>query len=124
MPHEMGEINFSGMIPEFAEFRLDEKSLKYESALFVRSLAAPRPRFVENLLGPAANSEEYADRVKGLYFYLLEKRYAHRFNLLYFAFDVFEDDTALPEEVVNQTPFPHEDGAPRYANALKPGFAI
>lgn len=118
------EIDFDLMIPEFAEFRMDEKSLHYESALFVRSLAAPAPRFVEKLLGAEANSAAYADGVRRLYFFLLEKRYAQRLNLLYFAFNIFEDDASLPEEVINQTPFPHEDGAPGYGNALKPGFVI
>ncbi|MHC1727289.1 MAG: hypothetical protein AB9866_14995 [Syntrophobacteraceae bacterium] len=117
-------IDMTGLVPEFAEFRLDEKILQYESSPFVPSPAMPLPRFAEKLLAPIANSAAYADRVKDLYFFLLEKRYAQRLNLLYFAFDIFEEDTSLPEGVVNQTPFPHEDGLPRYANALKPGFAV
>ena len=117
-------IDFEGLIPEFAEFRLDDKNLQYVSTLFVRSLADPLPRFVESFLGPAVNSATYADRARELYFFLLEKRYTQRLNLLYFAFDIFEDTTVLPEEVVNQTPFPHEDGIPGYRYALEPGFTI
>ena len=96
---------------------------KYESSLFVKSLTTPLPRFAESLLG-RAKSKIPADQARRLYFFLLEKRYTQRLNLLYFAFDIFEDDTSLPEDVINQTPFPHEDGIPEYRHALRPGFAI
>jgi hypothetical protein len=121
---DLVDIDFEGLIPEFAEFRLDEQCLQYENELFVRSLATPPPRFAENLLGSAASSRNYADQVRRLYFFLLDKRYTQRLNLLYFVFNIFEDDTALPEDVINQTPFPHEDGIPAYRHALKPGFTV
>jgi hypothetical protein len=117
-------IDLEGLISEFAGFRLNEDGLQYENALFVRSLATPLPRYAEELLGPAANSSSYADNVRRLYFFLLEKRYTQRLNLLYFAFDIFEDDTPLPQDVINQTPFPHEDGIPGYGNAPKPGDTL
>ncbi|MEM5786357.1 MAG: hypothetical protein AAGU11_03495 [Syntrophobacteraceae bacterium] len=124
MKSEVAGIDFEVLIREFAAFKLDEKGLHYESTLLVRSLASPLPRFAQNLLEPDENTAAHADKVKRLYFFLLEKRYTRRLNLLYFAFDIFEDDTPLPEDVVNQTPFPHEDGTPRYRHALTPGFAI
>ncbi len=79
---------------------------------FVRSLVEPAPRFAKILLRKApANHAAYMERVRSLYFFLLEKRYTERLNLLYFAFNIFDDDTALSDEVVNQTPFPHEKGS-------------
>lgn len=116
-------IDFESLVPEFDGFRMDEKDLRHDSTLFVKSLIAPLPRFAEKLLEPRDNAADHADRVKGLYFFLLQKRYTQRLNLLYFVFDVF-DGSVLPDDVVNQTPFPHEDGIPRYANTLKPGFSI
>ena len=117
-------IDLDELISEFAEFRLNDDAFKYESSLFVRCLRAPLPQFATSLLGPAAESKIHADGVRRLYFFLLEKRYTQRLNLLYFAFDIFEDDVPLPEDVINQTPFPHEDGIPKYRHVLSPGFAI
>jgi hypothetical protein len=121
---EIAGIDLDVLISEFAEFRLNDDGFKYESSLFVRSLTTPLPRFAEKLLGRTAKSKIHADQVRRLYFFLLEKRYTQRLNLLYFAFDIFEDDALLPEDVINQTPFPHEDGIPGYRHALRPGFAI
>jgi hypothetical protein len=117
-------VDLDALIPEFAEFGLNNDSLQYENALFVGSLINPLPRFAENLLGTDASSSSYADQVRKLYFFLLEKRYTQRLNLLYCVFNIFEDDTLLPEAVINQTPFPHEDGIPAYRHVLKPGFTI
>ena len=119
---DMSDIDFDGLISEFAEFRLDDSSFRYENGIFVRSLVTPLPNFAGHFLGPAANSSTFADEVRRLYFFLLEKRYAQRLNLLYFIFDIFEDNSSLPEDVINQTPFPHEDGIPAYRHALRPGF--
>jgi len=116
-------IDFESLVLEFAGFAMDEADLRHDSGLFVRSLTAPVPRFAERLLGPPDASDDYADRVRGLYFFLLEKRYTQRLNLLYFAFDIF-DESCLPDDVINRTPFPHEDGVPKYGNALKPDFSI
>ncbi|MEN6440563.1 MAG: hypothetical protein ABFD97_18475 [Syntrophobacter sp.] len=120
---EMHGIDIEELVPEFAGFRVDEKDIRHDSTPFVQSLTTPLPRFAERLLGLPDASADYADRVRGLYFFLLEKRYTQKLNLLYFAFDVF-DESSLPDDVVSQTPFPHEDGVPKYGNALKPGFRI
>ena len=120
------DFDWNHLLHEFRSYLPDEQSLYWEHPLFIRALVRPTPKFVEGFLKKAVNEEaEYAgESVRKLYFFLLEKRYTERFNLLYFAFNIFDDDTCLPEEVVNQTPFPHEDGIPRYRYALNPGFSI
>ena len=45
-------------------------------------------------------------------------------NLLYFVFEIFDDNTPLPQEIVNRTPLPHEDGRPRFRHSLDPGFRL
>jgi len=119
-------FDWNHLLHEFENYLIDEQSRCWEPTMFIRALVRPTPKFVESFLrGEVSEAADYDGKsVRKLYFFLLEKRYTERFNLLYFAFNIFDDDTCLPEEVVNQTPFPHEDGIPRYRYALNPGFSI
>lgn len=53
---------------------------------------------------------------------LLDLRYDQRLNRLHFAFNVFDDDSPLPREISDRTPFPHEDGYPLFRYFGDPEF--
>jgi hypothetical protein len=105
------------LFQEFEAFEIDEAFAGWPSEAFVTSLARPTPRFVEAFLARKSALAGRPDSVRALYAYLLEKRYVERINLLHFAFSIFDERTTLPGEVVDLTPYPHEDGRPpfRYA---------
>ncbi len=101
---------FSGYSPED-----DEGSFQEED--FVRSLVTPAPPFVGFLLERRLEGgAPYGAAVRDLYFFLLRKRYEERLNLLHFAFEIFDESSKLPKEVIDRTPFPHEDGLPKFGD--------
>jgi hypothetical protein len=118
-------LHWPRLLREFKAF-VPEAADRHTSAEgFVQALIQPVPKFVEVLLAvKMAEGCQRPQAVKALYFFLLEKRYQVRLNLLYFAFDVFDENDLLPEAVVNATPFPHEDGYPPYRQRLNPTFQI
>jgi len=118
-------IDWVRMLDEFVAFELSDDFRHLDPASFEGSLLNPAPRFVEAFIerkirmGGSRN-----EIVKALYFYLLQKRYEQRMNLLHFAFHIFDEHTFLPDEVIAQTPFPHEDGIPSFRHFNEPGFDI
>ncbi len=103
------------MLNEFDTFESDEELRQFEPCFFIHSMINPVPEFVDFFL--AKKIEKGIDRknaVRDLYGFLLKKRYDERLNLLYFAFEIFDNNTFLPEKIINLTPLPHEDGVPRY----------
>jgi len=116
---EAEAIDWQRLLQEFAVFESDAETLGIDSAAFVRSLRRPAPAFVATFLQvkPAGNLSR-ADALRDLYAFLLEKRYAERINLLYFAFNVFDENDWLPEQIIARTPFPHEDGIPRFRHLV------
>jgi hypothetical protein len=121
---EAAPIDWDSLIKEFEAFEPDEEFQKIENDLFVEALAEPVPDFVWRFLNKS-NHENNSNRTAcDLYAFLLHKRYYERLNLLYFAFDLFGDHNHLPETIVNQTPFPHEDGMPKYKHRMDPKFKI
>lgn len=111
---------------EFSDYSPEGDELAFHEDDFVRSLVAPVPPFVGFLLGrKLERGAPYGAAVRDLYFFLLGKRYEERLNLLHFAFDIFDESSQLPREVIDRTPFPHEDGLPRYGDpsvfACRPG---
>jgi hypothetical protein len=116
-------IDWGALVEDFEEFELDGEALKIQGEPFALSLVSPLPRFVRFFLeGKFKDDSHDPERVKVLFFFLLNKRYTDRINLLHFAFNIFDDDCHLPDELVAQVPFPHEDGVPRYAFRLDPNY--
>lgn len=118
-------INWEGLLQEFESFEPDEGILEWDASLFSRSLFQPVPGFVK------AFTEEKLRRnvplneaVRALYGFLLEKRYAERLNLLHFAFNIFDDSSPLPREIIDRTPFPHEEGIPKFTHINDPDFTL
>jgi len=83
------------------------------AALFIR----PIPRFVESFLAARKDGDKDV-AVRDLYAYLLDKRYFERLNLLHFAFNIFDEDSSLPKDIIDRTPLPHEDGMPNFRHSL------
>lgn len=109
------KIDWESLSHEFERFETDAEFCRFESADFVRSLAEPLPEFVKRLLEKAERADRTREEtVRALYCFLLKKRYEEKINLLHFAFNIFDDDTTLPDEVVGCTLFPHEDGEPKF----------
>jgi hypothetical protein len=111
---------------EFSDYSPGDDELTFREDDFVAALTAPVPPFVGFLLQRKLESgSPYGAAVRDLYFFLLGKRYEERLNLLHFAFEIFDESSQLPREVVERTPFPHEDGLPRYGDprvcACRPG---
>ena len=118
-------IEWNQLIDEFNAFEPDEDFKKRDAKVFADALVQPVPGFVDVLL--TNRNIEAVDRnvaVRDLYAFLLQKRYDERLNLLYFAFDLFCNDSPLPEAVINETPFPHEDGWPPYGSRLDSSFKL
>jgi hypothetical protein len=121
---EATPIDWDSLIKEFEAFEPDEEFQRVEDDLFIEALAEPAPDFVWRFL-KKSNDENNSNRTAcDLYAFLLHKRYYERLNLLYFAFDLFGDHNHLPEAIVNQTPFPHEDGIPKYRHRMDPEFKL
>ncbi len=89
------------------------------------SLISPTPRFVSAFVDKRDDGElTREERIRALYGFLLKKRYEERLNLLHFAFHVFDDEGCLPDEIVNMTPFPHEDGVPGFRYFSRGGYEL
>lgn len=115
MRTEEKKIEWERLFKEFETFELNAEARRIESLPFVSSLVKPVPEFVKAFIGKKAESHlTHDEAIKALYYFLLEKRYDERLNLLHFAFHIFDDDTHLPDEVIAQTPFPHEEGVPKF----------
>jgi len=118
-------IEWSRLLREFQNYQPDAAMSALDSAVFAESLVEPAPLFVASFLRQPGNVGELHDHgVKALYAYLLQKRYDERLNLLYFAFRIFDEDTRLPREIIEQTPLPHEDGVPSFGYFGQPGFTL
>lgn len=116
---ELRQIDWGRLMREWRSFEPDSLFRDLDPAPFVRSLVKPLPRFVEAFL--AAKKEADKDMViRDLYAYLLDKRYFERLNLLHFAFCVFDDNSSLPKDIIDRTPFPHEEGIPNFRHSLDP----
>jgi len=118
-------IKWNQLRDEFDAFESDEEFKTRDAVAFSNALVNPVPDFVHLLLArkdPKKNDKDSA--VRDLYAFLLHKRYHERLNLLYFAFDVFCEDSSLPESVINETPYPHEDGVPPYRARLDSSFRL
>jgi hypothetical protein len=116
---EAEAIDWQRLLGEFAVFESDAETVRIDSAAFTRALRRPAPAFVATFLGvKISGSFSRADALRDLYAFLLEKRYVERINLLYFAFNVFDDNDWLPEQIIARTPFPHEDGIPKYRHLV------
>lgn len=119
-------IDWRRLLQEFEDFHPGDEDCQTGCDAFTASLIHPTPQFVELFLQKKLQKGmlTYEETVRALYFYLLEKRYDERLNLLHFAFHVFDDATQLPEDVINRTPFPHEEGLPSYRHANDPDYRI
>ena len=116
-------IDWKRLLQEFDRFEPDEEIRHWDASLFAHSLLQPVPGFVQSFIGrkeKAAVSD--AEAVRALYAFLLEKRYEEKLNLLHFAFSIFDECSLLPREVVDRTPFPHEDGTPTFKHINDPSF--
>ena len=119
------KIDWKRLLAEFEAYHLDDDIGRFEAGMFVRSLADPVPGFVDAFLERKQKKGCTRDAaVRELYAYLLEKRYKERLNLLHFAFEIFDETTGLPQNIIDQTPLPHEEGIPNYRNRNIPGFNL
>ena len=110
---------------EFSAFQPDETFVSLDGEPFVTTLADPEPEFVRAFIKVRmAQGSDKTIAIRDLYAFFLEKRYYAKLNLLYFAFDVFCSKVALPDEILDMTPLPHEDGAPLFKYKLDPGFKV
>jgi hypothetical protein len=73
------------------------------------------------LIGKGSDKET---AIRDLYAFYLDKRYYSRMNLLFFAFDVFCSRVALPDEILEITPLPHEEGAPLFKYKLSGMYVL
>jgi len=113
------KIPWQALRAAFEDFQPEPHWLRYSAQAFEASLIRPEPAFVAKWLeARAAKDPDRASALRTLYAFLLEQRYSRKCNLLYFAFDLFDDATALPDEVIAQTPYPHEDGLPAFRYAV------
>ena len=113
------------LLSEFEIFDPGTEFVQIDPDVFVRSLVDPMPEFVDVFL--QRRLKRGGDRqavVRDLYVFLLEKRYDQRVNLLHFVFEIFDDKTCLPQEVIDRTPLPHEDGIPNFRLRFDPDYKI
>lgn len=117
---DAGQIPWESLRSAFQRFQPDVEWLRFPPQPFESALIRPAPPFVSDLLAARAAPRDSEDpfAVQALYAFLLEQRYVRKLNLLYFAFDIFDEATPLPAEVIAQTPYPHEDGVPAFRYAL------
>ncbi len=111
-------IPWDRLLKEFEAHVLEGDEPAFQGEPFVQSLASPSPPFVELFLDARRRHGVARDEaVRDLYFFLLKKRYDERLNLLHFAFLIFDDSSRLAPEVIERTPFPHEDGIPGFGDS-------
>lgn len=115
MEQTIAAIDWVRLTHEFLAYKVPADFRVYSPDAFENALVRPLPRFARNLLDRRIErGEGFSDAARALYGFLLEKRYADRMNLLHFAFSIFDEESALPADIVARTPFPHEDGIPSY----------
>lgn len=111
-------IDWERLFSEFEEFQLGEEFTGTSAEAFETAKISPPPDFVPAFIGHRARRAKgnihRPEWARDLFAFLLHKRYTERLNLLFFAFDVFDDNTSLPADIVAMTPFPHEEGQPSY----------
>ena len=108
-------IDWARLTAEFLAYDVPAEMAGHNAHVFEEALLKPLPRFAQTLLDRrVAHFGSFSEAVRALYGFLLEKRYEERFNLLHFAFSIFDEESPLPEDIVARTPFPHEDGIPSY----------
>lgn len=118
-------IEWNRLLQEFEGFQPEPLDLQWNGQDFVRALEDPLPDFVEHFLAKKfTQGWDIGAAVRALYCFLLEKRYSERLNLLHFAFRIFDDESSLPQPVIDRTPFPHEDGLPSFRCINECGFKI
>lgn len=112
-------IPWESLRAAFQSFQPEADWLRFPPHAFEAALVRPAPFFVSDFLAArAAQDPDDPCALRTLYAFLLEQRYGRKLNLLYFAFDIFDETTLLPEEVIARTPFPHEDGVPAFRYAV------
>ncbi len=122
---EKTTIPWSQLLKEFEGYQLDATMEIFDGADFVASLVNPPPAFVEVFLKRKGKEGlSYAEKIRLMYAFLLRKRYEEKLNLLHFAFHIFDERTHLPEGIIDQTPFPHEDGIPSFKHFQNPDFVL
>lgn len=110
---------------EFVQFEADEQFLSLDCEPFAHVLAHPEPEFVIPFLNARMkNGSDKKTAIRDLYAFFLNKRYFSKMNFLYFAFDIFCSKVEFPDEVLEMTPLPHEDGVPSFKYKLSPNFKI
>ena len=118
-------IDWQRLLKEFEGFEADADFRQFAPEAFVQALLRPVPEFVAFFLArKTRRAKGREEAVRDLYAYLLEKRYNERLNLLHFAFEIFDAPTTLPDDVVNRTPLPHEEGLPNYRHRLNPAYRL
>lgn len=118
-------IDWERLFREFDRFEPDQEIRGLDASLFLRSLIKPVPDFVLRFIKRKQNANfSREELVKALFGFLLEKRYREKLNLLHFAFNIFDEHTQLPQEIVDRTPLPHEDGIPHFTHINDPNFEI
>ncbi len=122
---ELEAIDWKRLFQEFSEFQTPAEASQVEAGIYVSSLVNPAHTFVSEFLAIRMKSGERRDEaVRDLYHYLLQKRYDERLNLLHFAFHIFDEETRLPDAIIEMTPFPHEDGVPRFKHFTDGSFRL
>lgn len=120
-----GNLDWEGLLQEFEAFEVPEDFGRMNCKDFVEALMDPLPCFVDAFLARKSPGQcTRGEAVRALYCFFLEKRYQDRLNLLYFAFNIFDTESPLPKEIIDRTPFPHEDGIPCFRHINEPGFEL
>ena len=118
-------IDWERLFKEFEGFEPDEEIRGMDALPFLHSLIEPCPPFVDALVEQKHQGKlNNAEVVRALYAFLLAKRYQERLNLLHFAFSIFDENTHLPQALIDRTPFPHEEGLPSFTHINDPNFDI
>lgn len=119
------DLNLTQLAQEFTDFEPDAHVASMDGGPFLDAMADPEPEFVSLLIRARLKKNDSKEIIiRDLYAFLLDKRYYSRSNLLYFAFDVFCSRVSLPDEVLEMTPLPHEEGSPLFKYKLVPGFNV
>ncbi len=113
------------LVKEFSGFQPDETFTSMDGDSFVNAMADPEPEFVIPFIKERMKKgSDKETAIRDLYAFFLDKRYYSRLNLLFFAFDVFCSRVALPDEILEMTPLPHEEGVPLFKYKLQPGYKV
>lgn len=119
------KYDLATLVKEFSGFQPDKTFSSMDTNPFANAMADPEPDFVIPFI--EKRMEKGSDRetaIRDLYAFFLDKRYYSRLNLLFFAFDVFCSRVALPDEILEMTPLPHEEGVPLFKYKLQPGYKV